>query len=368
MQKLLRGRGSLARLPELMEKLGVSRPLVVGRALAARLPEMGGVVFSGYHPNPDWADCASAAALYCSQGCDGLISLGGGSAMDTAKAVKALLLSEDAARALTGEFPSGGPRHIAIPATAGTGAEATQFAVVYVDGVKHSLSHPALLPDGVVLDAALLDTLPEYHRKACALDALCQGIESYWARGATEDSRVNAYLAILGVLDNLRPYLAGDAHAAEEMLEAAYRSGKAIQVSRTTAAHAMSYGLTKRLGIAHGHACALTLPFLWEQMVNQEDMLPTLMELADAMRLGSELVVPRLLCGVLLDLDMTAPALPDPAILDELAGTVNAERLGNHPVALDRDAIRRIYRRAFTPLSPNEAQACLDIWRYYGRG
>ena len=267
---------------------------------------------------------------------------------------------------MTVDFPAGGPANVAIPTTAGTGAEATQFAVLYVAGRKHSLSHPALLPDGAVLDADLLATLPLYHRKACALDALCQGIESYWARAATEDSRVNAYLAILGVLDNLRPYLAGDAHAEEAMLEAAWRSGKAIQVSRTTAAHAMSYGLTQRLHIAHGHACALTLPFLWEQMVNNEDMLPTLMELADAMRLGSELVAPRLLCGILLDTGMTAPALPDAATLDELAATVNLERLGNHPVALTQAELRRIYQRALTPLSPNEAQACLDIWRYYG--
>lgn len=366
MQKLLRGRGSLARLPEMLEKLGVSRPLVVGRALVERLPVAAGAVYSDYHPNPDWADCAAAARLYREKECDGLISLGGGSAMDTAKGVKALLLAESPEKALTEDFPAGGPAHVAIPATAGTGAEATQFAVLYVAGRKHSLSHPALLPDGAVLDADLLATLPLYHRKACALDALCQGIESYWARAATEDSRVNAYLAILGVLDNLRPYLAGDAHAEEAMLEAAWRSGKAIQVSRTTAAHAMSYGLTQRLHIAHGHACALTLPFLWEQMVNNEDMLPTLMELADAMRLGSELVAPRLLCGILLDTGMTAPALPDAATLDELAATVNLERLGNHPVALTQAELRRIYQRALTPLSPNEAQACLDIWRYYG--
>ena len=119
---------------------------------------------------------------------------------------------------------------------------------MYENGQKISIGHPCLLPEGVILDSALLDSLPDYHRKSCALDALSQGIESYWSRAATEESRVHAYLAILGVLDNLKAYLAGDAHAADEMLEAAYQSGRAIQITRTTAAHAMSYQLTKTGG------------------------------------------------------------------------------------------------------------------------
>ena len=176
--------------------------------------------------------------------------------------------------------------------------------------MKHSLDHPALLPEGVILDPDLLATLPLYHKKACALDALCQGIESYWARKATEDSQVDAFLAFTGVLDNLRPYLAGDPHAAEELQYAAYRSGCAIAVSRTTAAHAMSYRLTKRYGLAHGHACMLTLPAIWEAMLDDTDALPVLMDLAQKMRLGSELMGPRLLRGILYDLEMPFPARP----------------------------------------------------------
>ena len=113
------------------------------------------------------------------------------------------------------------------------------------------------------MDSSLLDTLPLYHKKACALDALCQGIESYWAAAATAESRVHAERAILGVLRNMDAYLNGDAAAADEVLEAAYESGCAIRISRTTAAHAMSYQITKRIGPAHGHACILTLPHLW---------------------------------------------------------------------------------------------------------
>ena len=371
-QKMLRGRGSLSRVGELMDKLSVARPLLVcGGTLAPVFGEKTGLSlprFSGFHANPDFADAAAGAAMYRENGCDGLISLGGGSAMDTAKAIKAMLVAENDEAALASRLPDHEALpHIAIPATAGTGSEATQIAVVYVDDQKASLSHPALLPDGVVLDSALLDTLPEYHRKSCALDALCQGIESYWARSATEDSRVHAYLAILGVLDNLRAYLAGDPHAQDEMLEAAYRSGRAIQLSRTTAAHAMSYQLTKKLGYAHGHACMLTLPYLWEHLSMNEEALPVVMELADRMRLGNEMMAPRLLKGLLIDLGMEPKGAPDDETLNSLADSVNVERLSNHPEALTREQMKRLYAQALTPVSGMERQVCVDLWQYYGR-
>ena len=371
-QKMLRGRGSLSRVGELVEKLGITKPLLVcDDHVAAVFDERAKVTaarFSAFHPNPDFADAAAGAALYRAEGCDGLISLGGGSAMDTAKAIKAMLLAANDDAALRSELPDGAALpHIAIPTSAGTGAEATQIAVVYVDDQKVSLSHPALLPDGIVHDGSLLDTLPDYHRKSCALDALCQGIESYWAKNATEDSRVHAYLAILGVLDNLRAYLAGDPHAQDEMLEAAYRSGRAIQLSRTTAAHAMSYQLTKKLGYAHGHACMLTLPYLWEHLANNEDALPVVMELADRMRLGNEAMAPRLLKGMLIDLRFEPRGLPDAATLDALTDSVNVERLSNHPEPLNRDELRRVYARALTPVSGMERQMCLDLWQYYGQ-
>ena len=371
-QRMLRGRGKLEKIRELMDKLNIARPLLVcDGSMGAVFAERTGMdipQFSAFHPNPDFSDCAAGAALYRERGCDGLISMGGGSAMDTAKAIKALVVAEDADAALLSRLPEDAALpHIAIPTSAGTGAEATQIAVMYVDNQKVSLSHPALLPDGVVHDGSLLDTLPDYHRKSCAMDALCQGIESYWANGATEDSRVHAYLAILGVLDNLRAYLAGDPHAQDEMLEAAYRSGRAIQISRTTAAHAMSYQLTKQLGYAHGHACMLTLPYLWEHLAAKEDALPIVMEIADRMRLGNEAMAPRLLKGMLIDLDMEPKGVPDAGMLDLLADSVNLERLSNHPEALTREELRRVYARALSPVSGMERQMCLDLWKYYGQ-
>ena len=176
---------------------------------------------------------------------------------------------------------------------------------------------------------------------------------------------MHAYLAILGVLDNLKAYLAGDSHAADEMLDAAFQSGKAIQVTRTTAAHAMSYQLTKKMGLAHGHACMLTLPVLWEMMQDREDMKDVLRDLSAKMRVGDPQMVPKQLRGILLDLEMEIPTMPDGETLTALADSVNTERLGNHPVEMTKEDVREAYRRAFVPMSELEKQACRDIWKYY---
>lgn len=372
-QKVIRGQDSVNRIEEMAEKLSIRKPLLVGgKILTARLKKVhflsDAPVFSGYHPNPDLTDCAEGAELYQKEKCDGLISIGGGSAMDTAKGIKAYLCAKNEEAVIARELDrTEAIPHIAIPGTAGTGAEATSVAVTYLNGNKVSIDHPGLIPEGVILDPVLLETLPDYHKKSTALDALAQGIESWWAAAATEDSRVHAYLAILGVLDNIREFLKGDPHAASEMLDASFQSGKAIRITRTTAAHAMSYQVTKRLGIAHGHACMLTLPLLWEHMIGREETDPLLKELASQMRLGDAHMGPKLLRGLMYDLQLECPPMPDEVTLNALADSVNTERLGNHPEKLSRDDLKEIYRKAFLPLCDAERKACLDIWTYYGR-
>lgn len=373
-QKVIRGRESLRKLPELSGKLGISKPLIVGMeplisTLIKKNPWLvTAPVFTGFHSNPDLKDSEEGTGMYVRENCDGLISVGGGSSIDTAKAIKARLNTQSENDVISGRLEKCiSCPHIAVPGTAGTGSEATQIAVMYVDGTKVSLNHTSLRPDGVILDASLLDSLPLYHKKSCALDALSQGIESYWSRRSNDDSKVHAFLAVIGVLDNLKAYLAGDPHAAEEMLDASYQSGKAIQITRTTAAHAMSYMLTKKMGLAHGHACFVTLPVLWESMQEKDEMQDILNDLSTKMRLGDIRMVPKLLRGILYDLEMEIPPAPDENVLEELACSVNTDRLSNHPVQMTKEEIKQVYRRAMTPLRENERQACLDIWRYYGR-
>ena len=363
-QLVFRGRGSLngTNTSALLAETGAHRPLLVcsKRAEAGFVARTGMALpcFSGFHPNPDLADAIAGADMYRKQGCDGLISVGGGSAMDTAKAVKALLLAGDMDAVRASRLPAGNLPHIAVPTTAGTGSEATAIAVVYVNSDKLSLDHPALLPEAILLDSALLDSLPLYHKKACALDALCQGIESYWAAKATPESRIHAEKAIQGVLRNIEAYLAGDAAAADAVLEAAYESGRAISISRTTAAHAMSYQITKRIGYAHGHACMLTLPWLWKHLGD----VPVLADLNRIMAVtdGAELLL-----GMLAALDMLPDLQPDEALLDALTASVNTQRLGNHPEPLAPEELRAIYVQAFTPMSGSERARLTTLWRHY---
>lgn len=372
-QMVISGRDRLAEITGLMEKLDIRRPLIVGGSQTGRLMKkvpalLNSQVFSGYHSNPDLADAEGGAELFRNADCDGIISIGGGSSIDTAKAVKMLLNTGSMDKIIAGEIPERlSIPHIAVPGTAGSGAEATQNAVVYLNNSKFSLTHTDLRPEGVVLDSSLLDTLPLYHKKSCALDALSQGIESFWSVSSTPDSQVHAWLAVIGILDNLKNYIAGDPHASDELMDASYQSGKAIQITRTTAAHAMSYQITKKLGPAHGHACLLTLPVHWDYMNNMEEMRPVLKDLSEKMRLGDPLLGPKLLRGIMIDLEMEIPPMPDKETLDFLTDSVNVERLGNHPVRLSKEDIRQIYIKAFTPVPACERQACLDIWNYYGR-
>ena len=372
-QYVIRGRGSLngGNIAALLEALNVQRPLLVCGARMAEVfrsrTDMPWPVFSGYHPNPDLADSVAGAEMYRECGCDGLISLGGGSAMDTAKAVKALLLTGEMECVKRSELPADvWLPHIAIPGTAGTGSEATPFAVVYVDGQKLSLDHPALLPEAVVLDGSLLSTLPEYHRRACAMDALAQGIESFWAAKATEESRVHAVKAIRGVIFNMSAYLAGEKDAQDALLEAAYESGCAIAISRTTAAHAMSYQITKRIGPAHGHACMLTLPHLWAHLYESGRGGETLEALADCIGLPNGYSGALLLQGLLLETGLDSREMPEEKLLDELAASVNTQRLGNHPEPLTSQELREIYAAAFTPMDRGTREAATGLWRQYG--
>lgn len=364
-QLVIKGRNCLngGRLAAVMAQVDMHRPLLVCsermRADAAARTGMLLPVFSGYHANPDLVDCVAGAKLYHAENCDGLISIGGGSAMDTAKGVKALILAGDMDAVRASRLPEGVHLpHIAIPATAGTGAEATPIAVVYERHEKLSLDHPALLPEAILLDASLLDTLPLYHKKACAMDALCQGIESWWAQKATDESRMHAKRAIRGVLTHLDAYLAGDEEAADAILEAAYESGCAIRISRTTAAHAMSYQITKRLGPAHGHACMLTLPWLWKHLGDT----PVITALNRVMGTGNG---GELLLGLLAAMDMLPDEMLDEATLDALAASVNTQRLGNHPEQLTTSELRRIYVQAFTPLTKDERARLASLWRAY---
>ena len=183
-----------------------------------------------------------------------------------------------------------------------------------------------------------MSTLPDAERAATFLDALCHSIESYWSRRATAESRTYAAQAIGLLAANAAAYLRGDEMAASAVMVASNFAGRAINLTTTTAAHAMCYQLTALYGLRHGHAAAVCLPAAWERLLaaSAEDaaLAQTLAELARLLALRT---------AAALD-DGWLPA--DEGDLALLAGSVNAQRLGNYPVALAEDDLYEMYRRA----------------------
>lgn len=345
MQHILQGREE--QLNILLEEAGVLRPFLLCGKSFDRLPCAAWALaraprFQEVAPNPDVACVRRAIAAFRASGCDGLVAVGGGSAIDTAKGVKAFL---HAPAGLGQPIAENDLPLIAVPTTAGSGSESTQFAVLYDGGQKHSAAHPSLLPRGVLLDGELLFSLPLYQKKCTLLDALCQGIESHWSRRATAESRALAEAAVRGIWSRLDDYLAGDKQAAQDMLAAANLAGQAINRTTTTAPHAMSYKLTTLYGLPHGHAVAVCLQAVWRWMEARAGgelrrELDAVAALLGAQNSAEGLAA---YAALLQKLDIQPPALRAED-LDTLAASVNPERLANHPLALGAEEIREMYR------------------------
>ena len=183
---------------------------------------------------------------------DIIIAVGGGSVIDTAK----YILYESLKDRL---YNRSDVKFIAIPTTAGSGSEATPFAVYYNENKeKQSLDIPELLPDIVVLEPNLLISLPKYQKACCAADAFCQAMESFWSVKSTEKSKKYSIESLTILNKIIHEYVMNNMHI-QDALYGSYIAGKAIALTRTTISHALSYPITTHWNLPHGHAVSLTL-------------------------------------------------------------------------------------------------------------
>ncbi|MBO6272471.1 phosphonopyruvate decarboxylase [bacterium] len=250
---------------------------------------------------------------------DLIITIGGGSVMDFAKAYR--------------YYAQINAKLIAVPTTCGTGAESTQFAVVYIDGVKTSLDDESILPDYAIVDSQFCENNPKYLKACSAMDAYCQSIESFWAVKATDESREYAKQAIKLCRDNVVKYVNSfDSDAAGKMVLASHLAGKAINISRTTASHAISYKITSDYGIPHGHAVALTIAKLFKK--NLESGMYD--ELKDLITNEPITYFKELFEQIGLEFDLTKLGITD---IQSIVDNVNIERLSNNPVKLFKEDI-----------------------------
>lgn len=309
--------------------------------------------FSNFKPNPLFESVVEGVRVFNENGCDAVFAVGGGSGMDVAKCVKMFAeMPSDKDYVLQTIEPNEIPL-IAMPTTAGSGSEATKYAIIYYKGEKLTVTHDSCIPSAVVMDSLVLETLPLYQKKSTMLDALCHAIESYWSVKSTEESREYARKAISEVLKYKDSYLANEHDGNEKMLWAAYTAGKAINITGTTASHAMCYKLTGLYGFAHGHSAALAVSKLWSYTTNHInncidprgkayvcDMLKELAELfnCESIEQGAEKF------QELLDsLDLPKPTAGEND-LEILTKSVDPNKLKSNPVALNEEVIKELYK------------------------
>ncbi|THV31972.1 phosphonoacetaldehyde reductase [Glycomyces paridis] len=356
------GTGAIELVGAVADGLGARRVLLVRgrRSFTASggdrlLPGLEAVAeveqWSDFAPNTDAADLAVGLGIVERFDPDLVVAVGGGSAMDMAKLLCAFRGVTDADelqdRIRAGAKVTGrATRLVLAPTTSGSGSEATRFAVVYIGNGKFSIEGPAMLPDAVVLDPSLTVSGSAYQRATSGVDAVAQAIESLWAVGATEESRVFAREALELLLGALEGFAREPDEAnARAMALGAHLAGRAIDVSRTTAAHALSYGITKTYGLSHGHAVGVTLGAFIEAHADpsrlREGIDPAAHAAAMAAVLGglgaadgteARERFTALMQRLGLETSLGKAGADTPASREALAASVNVQRLGNNPV------------------------------------
>lgn len=311
------------------------------------------VRFSDFASNPLYESVVKGVGLFRKENCDMIVAVGGGSAMDVAKCIKLYSNMDSDENYLKQKIVPNDIPLIAVPTTAGTGSEATRYAVIYYEGEKQSVSDYSCIPSIVLFDASVLDTLPLYQKKVTLMDAMCHSIESFWSVNSTDESKEYSKEAIKLIIDNYKDYLAGDSSKNEVMLKASHIAGKAINITQTTAGHAMSYKLTNLFRIAHGHAAALCIKGIWPFMVQhtgncidsrgEEYLKNTFGEIADAMGCSCVEEAIEKFRNMVDELELPVPENVTDKDYDMLKNSVNPVRLKNNPVALSVEYIDSIY-------------------------
>ncbi len=225
--------------------------------------------YDGTMPNPTVSNVEAALLEYNDNGCDGLIAVGGGSAMDLAKAVGARVAKpKKSLNKMAGILKVGKklPPLFAVPTTAGTGSEATLAAVITDENThrKYAINDFPLIPHYAVLDYKFTLGLPRNITAYTGMDALTHAIEAYIGRSTTRGTRRNAVEAVKLVMDNLvacydEPQ---NAEARKNMLYAAHYAGIAFSKSYVGYVHAVAHSLSGRYGLQHGMTCAALLPIV----------------------------------------------------------------------------------------------------------
>jgi alcohol dehydrogenase len=373
------GAGLIKSLPEIIKQTGGNRPLlVIDPGLVAanqdnniRVPlEDAGIDFVVYDridPEPGLRLADAGTELAREKNCDCVIGVGGGSAMDVAKAISILLTNGGQAVDYlgVGKIKKPGVPKIMVPTSAGTGAEVT-FTAVFINeetGSKGGMNGDPLYPDIAILDPELTLSLPPHVTATTGIDALTHALEAYTSVQAHPISEMYSIRAITLIADNIRAAYADGRNidARGNMLLGSLLGGKALAIAGVGLVHAMAYPLGGMFGIAHGLANAVLLPYVTAyNLIGNLDKHALLAELLGqdisglSLRDASEVTVEELhllnqdlgIPGSLRALNIPEEKFPEMA---EIALTV-ARPVENNPRQPSKEDIIAIYEQAMEGL------------------
>ncbi len=355
------GEGVVDRAGKVAVGLGKRALVVTGKhsarasgALArveASLSEAGvvSVLFDRVMPNPSIELVAEGAGVAREAEADLIVAIGGGSPMDAGKAMAIFATNEGSARDYFGVKTYVRPPLpiLAIPTTAGTGSEVTEYAILTdLQGKdKKSLASPAIFPKVALADPELTCTMSPEITVDTGIDALTHAVESYLANRATALSDALALESMRIIRGSLkRAWEDGqDVDARGDMLYGSMLAGMAIAQTGTTMLHAMGYPLTVFHGISHGRANGILLPYVLAfDRVGAQEKVDRIAEifggaLGDVRDFEEEM-------GLSTDL---GEALPEPNTLDEMTDHVmRTKNLANNPRPVVRADVEAIWQRA----------------------
>ena len=296
---IIRGAGSIKKLPYLIKQKGIKKVLVVtdkglmGLNLLDSLFEglkskgIEYVVFDGVQPNPTIPNIEEARQLYIDNGCEAIIAFGGGSPMDCAKAAGARVVKPNQSipkmkgvlKVRKKLMP-----FFAVPTTAGTGSETTIAAVVSDPETheKYAINDLCLRPGYAILDPELTVGLPPHITSTTGMDALTHAVEAYIGKANTKETAERAVQAVKLVFENLyKAYEDGkNIEARENMLLASHYAGIAFTRAYVGYVHAIGHNLGGLYGVPHGLAMSVILPYVLDYY--GEAAYDRLADLADA--------------------------------------------------------------------------------------
>lgn len=375
-RRLLTGAQSSRELYREMCQLGTQNPLIVTdrgvsdagitAQITAQLRDQGIAdltVFDAITAEPEMAVVEACRDLFVQHQCDGIIAVGGGSAMDTAKAVAVFVGDERPLSELFGEDQVASRRYplICLPTTAGTGSEVTNISILADTEaqIKKGIVSNELLPDVAIVAPELTLSCPPSVTAASGIDALVHAVESYLSNFATALTEPYSLAAITKIRASLeRAYRQPDDLAArEEMATASLMAGLAFGNAGVGAVHALAYPLGGRYHLSHGMSNAVMfVPVMrWNQaacpgrfvaLAHAFGAAPNIRDAEAGEYVLSE--IQRLCDAVNIPSQLRAFNIPESALSElALAASGVTRLLRNNPRELSVSDIEDIYREAY---------------------